>query len=77
MKKMMLGICILCFSIVAFGVIPLKDVSPSHWAYESVQYLIEKFYERRTGLFGSLFDSTILRRNVQSLSIAGRTLRER
>ncbi|HNW46229.1 MAG TPA: S-layer homology domain-containing protein [Thermotogota bacterium] len=42
MKKMMLGICILCFSIVAFGVIPLKDVSPSHWAYESVQYLIEK-----------------------------------
>lgn len=38
----MLGVCLLCVSVAIFGVIPLKDVSPSHWAYESVQYLIEK-----------------------------------
>jgi len=42
MKKTMLGVCLLCVSVAIFGVIPLKDVSPSHWAYESVQYLIEK-----------------------------------
>ena len=42
MKKTMLGVCLLCLSVAIFGVIPLKDVSPSHWAYESVQYLIEK-----------------------------------
>lgn len=38
----MLGVCLLCLSVAIFGVIPLKDVTPSHWAYESVQYLIEK-----------------------------------
>ncbi len=42
MKKTMLGVCLLGLSVAIFGVIPLKDVSPSHWAYESVQYLIEK-----------------------------------
>lgn len=42
MKKTMLGVCLLCLSVAIFGVIPLKDVTPSHWAYESVQYLIEK-----------------------------------
>ena len=38
----MLGVFLLGLSVAIFGVIPLKDVSPSHWAYESVQYLIEK-----------------------------------
>ena len=42
MKKTMLGVCLLCLSVAIFGVIPLNDVTPSHWAYESVQYLIEK-----------------------------------
>jgi len=42
MKKTMLGVFLLGLSVAIFGVIPLKDVSPSHWAYESVQYLIEK-----------------------------------
>jgi hypothetical protein len=42
MKKV-IGVSILLLFVAAvFAVIPLKDVSTSHWAYEAVQYLIEK-----------------------------------
>ena len=53
MKKV-LFCCLVCLfvGVMGFSQLPLKDVPPNHWAYESVKYLLE------AGIISGMTDGT-------------------
>lgn len=42
MRRVIVLLLLFIVVLVSFAVTPLRDVTPTHWAYESIQYLIEK-----------------------------------
>ena len=53
MKKVFICFLICLFvGVTAFSQLPLKDVPPNHWAYESVKYLLE------AGIISGMTDGT-------------------